>query len=215
MANDEKKSLWDWIQGGSPIQYISLGMILAVIIMAGMDLLDKPEQSTEAPAIVQFQSYRIEFVDNTLLEKGISGNGESEEGIVVDRVTVIENISKSTKEVWHNGEIKVYPLGEIVTVEIHNEGYMPLVYTIFDEGVSLQTVEVQQAKDWAKYYTILNPMEELEPGVIYLGNNEVLFKDLGVIRDFRHDINIQGRVYYIVGHGWGDQIVVKKEDIKW
>jgi len=24
MANDEKKSLWDWIQGGSPIQYISL-----------------------------------------------------------------------------------------------------------------------------------------------------------------------------------------------
>lgn len=227
MANDEKKSLWNWIQGGSPIQYISLGMILAVIIMAGMDLLDKPEQNTETPAIVQFQSYRIEFVDNTLLEKGIRGNGEPGEGIVVDRITVRENISEAlflgpgslvswaTKEVWHNGEIKVYPLGEIVTVEIKEDGYLPLVYTIFDEGASIQTVEVQPAKDWSKYYTIINPMEELEPGVIYLGNNEVLFKELGVIRDFRYDINIQGRVYYIVGHGWGDQIVVKKEDIKW
>jgi hypothetical protein len=190
-------------------------MILAVIIMAGMDLLDKPEQSTEAPAIVQFQSYRIEFVDNTLLEKGISGNGESGEGILVDVIKVVENISTATKEVRHNGEVEYCSLGEIVTAEIREGGYLPLVYTIFDDGSTIQTVEVQQAKDWATYYTILNPMEELEPGVIYLGNNEVLFKDLGVIRDFRDDINIQGRVYYIVGHGWGDQIVVKKEDIKW
>jgi len=205
----------------APLQWFGAGIVFAVMLYVVAGVFSSApywewEGAREGPAEQEvYNSYRIEFVDNTLLEKGIRGNGESEEGIVVDGITVIENISESTRDVRHNGEAEYCSLGEIVTLEIKNEGYVPLVYTIFDEGVSLQTVEVQQAKDWATYYTILNPMEELEPGVIYLGNNEVLFKDLGVIRDFRDDINIQGRVYYIVGHGWGDQIVVKKEDIKW
>lgn len=197
----------------APLQWFGAGMIFVVMLYAAGDFITSGAVESAEPEM--YNSYRIEFVDNTLLEKGISGNGESGGGILVGGLTVEENISEATKEVWYNGERKEYALDERVILEIKKEGYMPLVYTIFDEGVSLQTVEVQQAKDWAKYYTILNPMEELEPGVIYLGNNEVLFKDLGVIRDFRYDINIQGRVYYIVGHGWGDQIVVKKEDIKW
>lgn len=191
--------------------YIMFALVIFGIVTIhwyGEKLNPTQEQLVE---VISPQEFLVEFVDKSDWENGYQGYSKQGD-LLIGMVRVKEVNGTVSIYRYINKENKEYKFDnpEDANITIKFDGYLPVKYSFTDKS---NIIELYRAKDWNNFYKYVNPLDEIEEGVIYIGEGEyrgtVLLKTQGEMYIDQEYINIKGNIYKMIGMGYAEQLILR------